>query len=145
MKKMRFLTFNGLVLLLILVCSCSKEEKKQIVKEKNTTGTSGVIEAEKAEPVIETKKDPADFVPEGYTVFEKSFGDLNNDGAEDCILIIKKVDPSNIITDEYRGKLDRNRRGLIILFKKNNGYELASRNYSCFSSENEEGGGVLCP
>ncbi|NML69005.1 hypothetical protein HHL23_04245 [Chryseobacterium sp. RP-3-3] len=113
--------------------------------ENSITNIPTVKETEKAEPVVETKKAPSDFVPKGYTTFEKSFGDLNKDGAEDCILIIKKVDPGNIITDEYRGKLDRNRRGLIILFKKNDGYELASKNYSCFSSENEDGGVYYAP
>lgn len=139
------LKFTWLPLSLILICGCSKEDKKQVPTEKSITNTPEVKEAEKAEPVVETKKVPADFVPEGYTLFEKSFGDLNKDGVEDCILIIKKVDPRNIITDEYRGKLDRNRRGLIILFKKNEGYELASKNYSCFSSENEDGGVYYAP
>lgn len=147
MKKNRshFLKLTWLPLSLILICGCSKEEKQQIQTGKNLTGTSAVKETEKAEPVIETKKDPAEFVPEGYKIFEKSFGDLNKDGVEDCILIIKKIDPSHIITDESRGKLDRNRRGLIILFKKNDGYELASKNYSCFSSENEDGGVYYAP
>lgn len=137
--------FTWLPLFLILICGCSKEGKKQIPTEKNSIDTPVVKETEKAEPVVEIKKDPTDFVPEGYTTFEKSFGDLNKDGVEDCILIIKKVDARNIITDEYRGKLDRNRRGLIILFKKNDGYELASKNYSCFSSENEDGGVYYAP
>ncbi|WP_194306278.1 hypothetical protein [Chryseobacterium antibioticum] len=140
-----FLKFTWLPLSLILICGCSKEDKKQIPTENSITNIPTVKETEKAEPVVETKKAPSDFVPKGYTTFEKSFGDLNKDGAEDCILIIKKVDPGNIITDEYRGKLDRNRRGLIILFKKNDGYELASKNYSCFSSENEDGGVYYAP
>ncbi|MCT2409247.1 hypothetical protein NZD88_16990 [Chryseobacterium antibioticum] len=139
------LKFTWLPLSLILIFGCSKEDKKQIPTENSITNIPAVKEPEKAEPVVETKKNPTDFVPEGYTIFEKSFGDLNKDGAEDCILIIKKVDPGNIITDEYRGKLDRNRRGLIILFKKNDGYELASKNYSCFSSENEDGGVYYAP
>lgn len=41
----------------------------------------------------------------------------------------------NMITDEHRGKLDRNQRDIIVLFKKE-GYALASENDRYFSSEN---------
>ncbi|MCT2560456.1 hypothetical protein [Chryseobacterium herbae] len=140
-----FLKFTALPLLLILICGCSKEDKKPQSRDKNTSNMTAVTNSEKAEPVVETKKDPAEFVPQGYKIFEKSFGDLNKDGAEDCILIIKKVDPAHIINDESRGKLDRNRRGIIILFKKGQGYELASKNETCFSSENEDGGVYFAP
>ncbi|KFE97596.1 hypothetical protein [Chryseobacterium luteum] len=130
---------------LLMITGCSKEEKKQEPTEKSTTNVTSVTGSEKTEPEVETKKKPSDFIPESYKIFSQSSGDLNKDGVEDCILIIKKVDPGNIITDESRGKLDRNRRGLIILFKKNDGYELASKNYRCFSSENEEGGAYYAP
>ncbi|SFN79533.1 hypothetical protein SAMN05421594_4256 [Chryseobacterium oleae] len=140
-----FLKFTWLPLSLILICGCAKEEKKPQSPDKTLSNTTAAANSEKAEPVVETKKDPSEFVPEGYKIFDKSFGDLNKDGAEDCILIIKKVDPANIITDEYRGKLDRNRRGIIVLFKKGQGYEIASKNETCFSSENEEGGVYYAP
>ncbi|SHF77052.1 hypothetical protein [Chryseobacterium sp. OV279] len=140
-----FFKFTLLPLSLILIFGCAKEEKKPQSTDKTTSNTTTVTNSQKSEPVVETKKDPAEFVPEGYKIFDKSFGDLNKDGAEDCILIIKKVDPANIITDEYRGKLDRNRRGIIVLFKKGQGYELASKNETCFSSENEEGGVYYAP
>ncbi|KMQ63222.1 hypothetical protein ACM46_13530 [Chryseobacterium angstadtii] len=97
------------------------------------------------ETSTELKKDITDFVPDGYNMTEKSFGDLNKDGTEDCIMIIKKIDPANIVNDKYRGKLDRNRRGIIVLFKKEGGYELASENRNCFSSENEDGGVYYAP
>ncbi len=94
---------------------------------------------------IEIKTKPGDFVPAGYIVFEEIFGDLNKDGLEDCVIIIKGTDKNRVIKDEYRGELDQNRRGIIILFKKNAGYELAIKNDSCFSSENEDGGGYYAP
>lgn len=87
-----------------------------------------------------TKHRPADFLPKGYLVYNKIIGDLNRDGIDDCILVIKGTDTNNIDTDEYRGRLDRNRRGIIILFRKKNAYELIVKNYNCFSSENEDGG-----
>ncbi|MCB9054228.1 MAG: hypothetical protein H6549_00075 [Chitinophagales bacterium] len=94
---------------------------------------------------IAQKQNLTDFLPKGYIVFEKIYGDLNKDGIEDCVLIIKGTAKNQIITDEYRGQLDRNRRGVIVLFNKNGHYELALRNYDCFSSENEDGGVYFPP
>ena len=93
----------------------------------------------------EQGKNISDFLPEGYVNFEKVNGDLNKDGIEDIVLIIKGTDKSKIIKDKYRGELDRNRRGIIILFNKKDHYELASKNYDCFSSENEDGGVYFPP
>lgn len=85
------------------------------------------------------------FVPNGYVLYEKVNGDLNKDGVEDWVLIIKGTDTSKIITHEHRGRLDRNRRGIIILLNKNSHYEIAAENYECFSSENEDGGVYYAP
>ncbi len=90
-------------------------------------------------------KQLVDFIPKGYVTFEKYFGDLNEDGQEDCVLIIKKVDESNIIINRFDKKVDRNRRGIIVLFKTQNAYQLADKNYDCFSSENEDGGVYFPP
>ena len=86
-----------------------------------------------------------EFLPEGYMIFETIYGDLNKDGLVDCILIIKGTDKSKIIIDEYRGKLDRNRRGMLILINRMGKYELAVKNQDCFSSENEDGGVYFAP
>ena len=91
------------------------------------------------------KKNPADFLPKGFILFETIRGDLNKDGTEDCILIIKGTDKSKIVTNKYTGQFDRNRRGIIILFNKNNQYELVLKNQDCFSSENEDGGAYFAP
>ena len=77
---------------------------------------------------IKKLTDPISFIPKEYVIFEKVFGDLNIDGLPDCVLIIKGTDKTKIINDEYRGKLDRNRRGIIVLFKKNDHYDLATKN-----------------
>lgn len=89
---------------------------------------------------VEKQKTPIGFLPKGYILSEKIMGDLNKDGIEDCVLIIKQTGKSKIVTDEYRGLLDRNRRGIIILFNKKDHCELAVKNNHCFSSENEDGG-----
>ncbi|WP_053975538.1 hypothetical protein [Mangrovimonas xylaniphaga] len=89
--------------------------------------------------------EPSNFIPNGYTEFEKYFGDLNQDGLEDCVMIIKKSDPTNIVTNRFGKKVDRNRRGIIVLFNNGNDYQLADKNYECFSSENEDGGVYFPP
>jgi hypothetical protein len=92
-----------------------------------------------------TAKSPTEFVPAGYVVFEKVQGDLNKDNQVDYVLIIKGTDKANFVKDEYRGELDRNRRGIIIALKNNDRYELALENRDCFSSENEDGGVYFSP
>ena len=81
-----------------------------------------------------------DFIPKGYQLFDKVYGDLNKDGYIDCVLIIKATREDGFVNDSDGHKVDRNRRGIIILFKHSNGYKLALKNESCFSSENEDGG-----
>jgi len=89
--------------------------------------------------------DPSHFIPKGYTEFENYYGDLNKDGREDCVLLIKKTDTTNIVTNRFDQKVDRNRRGIIVLFKNGKEYHLADKNYDCFSSENEDGGVYFPP
>lgn len=86
-----------------------------------------------------------DFVPRGYYIVEQYYGDLNKDGLSDVVLLIKKKDNMNLVENDFGDVVDRNRRGIIILFQTANGYELASKNYECFSSENEDGGVYYAP
>lgn len=138
--------------------SCKNEKQKsteaesteiQKAQHNNTT-------AHPLSQTIEGKKNPSDFIPEGYVInkyeggvssegWNEIKGDLNKDGLDDIVLIIKGTDKSKIIKDENRGELDRNRRGIIVLLNKGNYYELASKNYNCFSSENEDGGVYFAP
>jgi hypothetical protein len=92
-----------------------------------------------------TAKSPAEFIPAGYFVFEEIRGDLNKDNQEDYVFIIKGTDKDKFVKDEYRGQLDRNRRGIIIALKNQNQYELVLENRVCFSSENEDGGVYYAP
>lgn len=89
--------------------------------------------------------EPSDFIPKGYAVFENYYGDLNNDGQEDCVVLIKKTDTTNIVTNRFDQKVDRNRRGIIVLFRTGEEYRVADKNYDCFSSENEDGGVYFPP
>lgn len=90
-------------------------------------------------------KSPAGLIPSGYVVIEEIKGDLNKDDQVDHVFIIKKTDKDKIINDQHRGKLDRNRRGIIVALKKPDQYELAVENRECFSSENEDGGVYFPP
>ncbi|WP_343705016.1 hypothetical protein [Flavobacterium sp.] len=138
-----YLSITGTVFLLFTIISC--KDSKTAVKESNTEVTELKEIPEVEESAIEIKKDISDFIPKNYVPFDTIKGDFNKDGLEDCILIIKGTDKSKIVTDEYRGELDRNRRGIIALLNKNGGYELAVKNYDCFSSENEDGGVYYAP
>lgn len=86
-----------------------------------------------------------DFIPKGYVLYEKVFGDLNNDNQEDCILIIKGTSKDNFEINRFDEVVDRNRRGIIILFKNESDYQKITENLSFFSSENEDGGVYYAP
>lgn len=88
---------------------------------------------------------PFDFLPEGYMLCQTQFADLNNDDQEDCILIIKATKEENIVINRFDEKVDRNRRGVIILFQKKKQYVLIDKNLDCFYSENEDGGNYYAP
>lgn len=94
---------------------------------------------------IKQSQNPLNFLPKGYILYNQIDGDLNNDGLIDKVLIIKGTDKSKIVAVENQKKLDRNRRGIIILFNKNGKFDLALNNYNCFSSENEDGGVYFAP
>lgn len=112
-----------------------------------------IIKADK--PITETRtpfqsKNPEDFIPEGYVLYkeegqEKITGDLNKDGLEDRVLIIKKTGKEGYGKNQFDKIVDKNRRGIIILFNKGDYFELALKNYDCFSSENEDGGVYFPP
>ena len=114
-----------------------------------------IIKAEAEQKSIQAtrlfqSKNSSDFIPEGFVLYKDDImkeikGDLNKDGLEDIVLVIKGTNENQIVNDEHRSKLDRNRRGIIILLNKGNHYELALKNYDCFSSENEEGGVYYAP
>jgi hypothetical protein len=84
-------------------------------------------------------------VPDGFHVLDTIRGDLNHDGQADVVLIVKSSDPAKVVTDDRGQRVDRNRRGLVIAFRDHNGYRLALKNPTLFSSENEDGGAYFPP
>ena len=94
---------------------------------------------------VETKQNLSDFLPKGYVIFEKINGDLNKDGTEDLVIIVKGTNKENIVINQFDEQVDHNRRGMIVLFNKKDHYESVLKNYDCFSSENEDGGVYFPP
>ena len=133
------------ILTLWLIISCKEQKSKTIITLVNNTLKVEIDDSKKATLKIKKTDSITDFIPEGYIISEKINGDLNKDGLEDCIIIIKGTDKNKICKDENSGLLDRNRKGIIILLNINGSYELAVKNYDCFSSENEDGGNYYAP
>jgi hypothetical protein len=95
------------------------------------------------QPVL--KQNANDFIPKGFVLSSTSIGDLNKDGVDDKVLLVKGTDKGAFVKNEYGELVDRNRRGILVLFKKDNQYEMVLKNLNCFSSENEDGGVYYAP
>jgi hypothetical protein len=95
--------------------------------------------------IAQTSKSFAQFVPKAFVLIETITGDLNKDGREDAVLLIGATNASRIIQDENRGELDRNRRGIIILFNEGTSYKKVLQNDTCLASANEDGGIYFAP
>lgn len=144
------LTYSISIALLFIFSNCKNDGEK--VDDYIPTEFSDAPEAEGelAEEVVPVPEltilqNPNDFIPAGFVEYEKTFADLNKDGLEDCILIFQDTKKENFVQDEYKGKLNRNRRGLIIALKTDNGYQLINRNINCFASAEEDGGTYFYP
>lgn len=126
-------------------------QMKNLNIEKDIVANASAVTNEKSEEEFDQTDSISkinkysDLVPKNFIIFEELHGDLNKDGIDDLVLIIKDTDKDYIVHDENRRELDRNRRGIIIAFNKNSNYEPVITNYSCFSSENEDGGAYFAP
>lgn len=140
-------TYSLLIILIFFSCQSKKQDQEIEATIGSVLTTDENTEESLSEEVTSTpiKKDFSALIPKSFIIFEELHGDLNKDGVDDLVLIIKDTDKENIIDDEYRGRLDRNRRGIIIVFKKGDKYEPIIQNQSCFSSENEDGGVYFAP
>ncbi|WP_448907280.1 hypothetical protein [Hoylesella shahii] len=130
---------------LAFITSCKQAKNVNNNSSMLPKDTVQTVSKPATEPQPDLKTNPLEFIPNGYELFSRTEGDLNKDGKPDVVLMIKGTDKSKWVDDEYRGRLDRNRRGLIILFKRDGGYELIAENDECFSSENEDGGVYYAP
>lgn len=86
------------------------------------------------------------FIPKNFRLIESYCqADFNKDGQKDCVLLIKDTKKSAWETNTMGKLVDRNRRGIVILFKTQNGYQKILENKALFASENEEGGVYYAP
>jgi len=72
---------------------------------------------------------PQDYIPPGYAIHRTIEADLNNDGFNDYVIILKEEQAT--------------KGGLIALLNKKNTYEVATKNLECFAFEKD--GGVYFP
>jgi hypothetical protein len=117
----------------------TNEGSQEIVSDNRTTNFDELSLS------IGVKENPSEYLPESYFIYDRIAGDLNKDGIADSVYIVKKIDPENIVVNDFDETVDRNRRGLMIFFKHNDSWELAVENLSCFVSENEDGGVYYAP
>jgi hypothetical protein len=127
--------------ILIFLVSCSETKKKdneERIPEINSNNSKIKRETEKE---LDIKDNPKDFVPKNFKICETVKGDLNKDGKEDVVILIKETLKSGFQKDQWEENIvDKNRRGLIVLLAKKEGYTEYAKNLTCFSSEFEDGG-----
>lgn len=89
---------------------------------------------------------PEPFLLGDYRVMDVIEGQLDNQKQEDLVLLIKGTDAKHFLPDQWNQHVvDKNRRGLVIFFKTDDGYQKIVENPTIFASENEDGGVYFPP
>ena len=140
MTRSRLLLLFTLLTSLLACKKPSDSNREPIETNPQETPKNDSVIIPKKTSAHPSEREPEFQLPDGFILYEKISGDLNGDGINDYVVIIKGTDKSKVIQDEYQGELDRNRRGLLIYLSNNNDFTLATKNLDCFSSENEDGG-----
>lgn len=72
------------------------------------------------------------FVPNGWRIEQQPRGDLNKDGREDVVLVLRMQDRANIVENDGLGpdEFDTNPRMLAVLFADTVGYRLAVEDHA---------------
>ncbi|WP_431823226.1 hypothetical protein [Burkholderia sp. F1] len=81
--------------------------------------------------LVTTAQKPEDFVPKGWKLEYQVKGDLNGDGRDDLVLVLRDNDPANVISHDgmCESPFDANPRILVVAFAQPDGrYTLALRN-----------------
>lgn len=81
------------------------------------------------------------WVPSGWKLISSATGDLNQDGADDAVLVVEEVSAENLFENDGFGPpvLNLNPRRLIILFNTQDGYqEFITRDNLLPSEHNQE-------
>lgn len=94
-------------------------------------------------------KNVNDIVPNGWKIITEKKGDLNSDNLDDIALVIEDTDPKNLKKNEVLGPdiLNLNKRIILVLFKKEDGYHLVAKNDKGFieSAGNIESPALMDP
>lgn len=74
----------------------------------------------------------ADFVPKGWRIEFQPKGDLDKDGRDDVVLVLRMDEPANIVVNEGLGasEFDTNPRLLAVLLAQGAGYRLAVQDHA---------------
>ena len=114
---------------LLTLSSCNQSPKQEKVTDINTdklTTSDNPLQKEVLKQNIDNlSNELLEFVPKNYSVLGSESGDLNLDGINDYILVLKKDDEeilSNVVDNPERRPL------LILLRNKNNKLQLVKRN-----------------
>jgi len=118
--------------LLSLVCACGS----------GFAGDDPVIPPPVTYPaLVRHASSPEDFVPAGWRLESKISGDLNGDGRDDVVLVLRGNDPRNVIDARGQGgpeKYDTNPRILAVAFANAaGGYDLALENHTLVARTTE--------
>lgn len=73
------------------------------------------------------------FIPKGWRIEARATGDLNGDGADDLILVLRDTEPRNVLDNKGLGpnRFDTNPRMTVVAFKRAaGGYDFALANHS---------------
>lgn len=126
---MRELITNIFICFLLTLSSCNQSPKQEKVTDINTdklTTSDNPLQKEVLKQNIDNlSNELLEFVPKNYSVLGSESGDLNLDGINDYILVLKKDDEeilSNVVDNPERRPL------LILLRNKNNKLQLVKRN-----------------
>ncbi|AWX46073.1 hypothetical protein HME9304_03105 [Flagellimonas maritima] len=84
-------------------------------------------------------------IPDGFIIIEKKYGDLNGDGLDDSLVVVRDTNKENIIQDEDHGEINTNRYGIAIYFNKKGENELVSQNLHCFPAGSDAGRFSISP
>ena len=129
---------HGLAVAILITCSIASVQVLAKTQQQKT------LSPEEIKLQQQAKKFKA-HIPDQYFLFDAVEGDLNQDGHKDAVLIVKKIDPKGWVNHPDQGRLDRNRRGIVVLLQNQGKYQKLMQNLTAFSSENEEGGVYFSP
>ncbi|NLL28705.1 MAG: hypothetical protein GX259_07900 [Bacteroidales bacterium] len=123
------LTTNIFICLLLTILSCNqspRQEKITDITADTLTSTDNSLEKESFKQVVDSSPNELlEFLPTNYSILNATSGDLNLDGINDYILVLKKNDEDSLF---FVSDGPEKRPLLILIRDKNNKLKLVRRN-----------------